>query len=133
VLSVGAASPTGEAMPQALRSNSKLFPFFLTEFCILRSKKVNSLRSNSKLKIQNSKLKTITGGLYPPLIVACGNPFAQRLRQEKGRPPNRRFWWGLVPKIIKFKKILILHFEFCILHFELKNGQDVTTTLFSHG
>ncbi|MGH1395961.1 MAG: transposase [Trichormus sp.] len=64
---------------------------------------VKSLRSNSKLKIQNSKLKTISGGLYPPLI-------------EYHQIGD--FGGGLYPKLLNSKKFLffILNFEFCILN-----------------
>ncbi|MHC5931162.1 hypothetical protein [Nostoc sp.] len=56
---------------------------------------VKSLRSNSKLKIQNSKLKTISGGLYSQLINSKLFPF------------------------------FILNFEFCILNSKKVNDKEV--------
>ncbi len=56
---------------------------------------VKSLRSNSKLKIQNSKLKTVSGGLYSQLINSKLFPF------------------------------FILNFEFCILNSKKVNDKEV--------
>ncbi|WP_265277579.1 hypothetical protein [Nostoc sp. KVJ3] len=56
---------------------------------------VKSLRSNSKFKIQNSKLKTISGGLYQQLINSKLFPF------------------------------FILNFEFCILNSKKVNDKEV--------
>jgi hypothetical protein len=66
-------------------------------------------QNNSKFKIINSKLKTISGGLYPPLIED------HQIKDYGG---------GLYPKLIN-SKLSFPNLAFCILHFEFKKWSKI--------
>jgi hypothetical protein len=73
---------------------------------------VKSLRSNSKFKIQNSKLKTISVRLNSPLIVRVAS---RREDRQIIRAASRREDCGsfLYPQLINLKLFPFFLTEFC--------------------